>query len=33
VITPVPDITDHVPTPVVGVLAANVAVGELIQTV
>ena len=33
VIIPVPDITDHVPTPVVGVFAANVAVGELIQTV
>ena len=33
VIIPVPDITDHVPTPVVGVLAASVAVGELIHTV
>lgn len=33
VIVPNPEITDHVPTPVVGVLAANVAFGELIQTV
>ncbi len=33
VITPPPDNTDHVPTPVVGVLAANVAFGEEIQTV
>jgi hypothetical protein len=30
---PVPDITDQVPTPVVGVFAAKAAVGELIQTV
>ena len=33
VIIPVPLITDQVPTPVVGVLAANVALGEEIQTV
>ena len=33
VITPVPVITDQVPTPVVGVLAVKVAFGELIQTV
>jgi len=33
VTTPPPVNTDQVPVPVVGVLAANVAVGELIQTV
>lgn len=33
VIVPDPDITDHVPAPVVGVLPANVVVGELIHTV
>ncbi len=30
---PVPLITDQVPVPVVGVFAAKVALGELIQTV
>jgi len=33
VTTPPPVNTDQVPVPVVGVLAANVALGELIQTV
>ena len=33
VMIPVPVITDQVPVPVVGVLAASVALGELIQTV
>ena len=33
VTTPPPVNTDQVPIPVVGVLAANVALGELIQTV
>lgn len=33
VIDPDPEITDHVPTPVVGVLPASVVVGELIQMV
>jgi hypothetical protein len=33
VTTPPPVNTLHVPTPVVGVFAANVAFGELIQTV
>jgi len=33
VTTPPPVNTDQVPVPVVGVFAANVALGELIQTV
>ena len=33
VMIPLPDITLHVPVPVVGVFAAKVALGELIQTV
>ena len=33
VITPVPETSDHVPTPLVGVLPANTVVGLLIQIV
>ena len=33
VIVPLPEITDQVPAPLVGVLAAKTAVGLLIQTV